>query len=453
MKSQLTSQKNVQVVNLNRFSLGQKDLGGQFDTQPRQDLKQWTGANIVEWFPTENNLYAEKLALRAIRSVTHANCLATKLIYTCGTGFATDDKSFEAYLDGKGVNALDDDFEEVFKGFVDNAYHFGNAFIECVKIGNNIFYYYIDSTKVRVAKPEGQALESEGFYIAPDWTEADEYGNAPQKNLEPVYYPKFPNFEKVEGQQGERCIAHWKNRKPNFHYYGLPDYVAALPDIDNEYRIGKYNLDEFDNSFQADYILLAYSDTDDEEEAKGLKDKLEKDYSGEGKNGKNIFQVLSQDAKPFEAIKLDRNTDGKFLELSDRSEKNISQAHQVPQALAGIAQAGQLGNMQELKNGYEIFTNNVIKPNQSNFMRWWRKVWKKSKELGATNIPDVPEDLQIMMRKPISFVGALSADHLLTTNEGREELGRYPLEGEEGEKIIITNGTNNSSASNSNRSV
>lgn len=448
----LQGQKKVQVINLNRFSLGQKDLDGQFDTQPRQDLKQWTGANIVEWFPTENNLYAEKLALRAIRSVTHANCLATKLIYTVGTGFTTEDKAFQRYMLGAGVNALDDTFEDVFRGFVDNAYHFGNAFVECVKIGDNIFYYYVDSTKVRIAKPAQNSLESEGFYIAPDWTEADKYGNAPQKNLEPTYYPKFPNFQKVKGQKGLRCIAHWKNRKPNFYYYGLPDYVAALPDIDNEYRIGKYNLDEFDNSFQADYILLAYSDTDDETEAKELKEKLEKDYSGEGKNGKNVFQVLSQDSKPFEAIKLDRNTDGKFLELSSRCEKNISQAHQVPQALAGIAQAGQLGNMQELKNGYEIFTNNVIKPNQSKFIKWWKHLLVKSKQLGADNIQDVPEDLTIKMRKPISFVGTLSADHLLKVNEGREELGREPLEGEEGEKIIIQNGINNSRTSNSDSS-
>lgn len=441
--------KSLKLVNLSRYNLKEYNLDKPFDTQPRQDLKDWLSEKVVSFFPSENNLYAEKLALRAIRSVTHANCLNTRLIYTCGTGFETDDTAFLDYIEGKGVNSYDDSFLDVFKSDIDNANIFGNSYVELVKIAGQIFIYSIDATKVRVAKPPKGELDSKGFYVAPDWTESDEYANAPNKELTPIYYPKFPNFETIKGQKGQRCIAQWKNRKPNFFYYGLPDYVAALNDIDNEFNIGAFNLKDFEKNFEADYLILAYSDTDDEEEAKALKSKIEKDYQGVDAKGAMV-QILSQDGKPIELHKIERNTDGRFNELSERVEKNIAQAHQVPQALAGIATAGQLGNVQELKNGYEIYMNNVIKPYQSNKLRWWKKLLTKCKELGATNIPQWPEDLKIMSRKPISFVGLLAPERVLMIDEQREELGRDPLDNNEGKKLL-TNGTNNRSASNSDR--
>lgn len=411
--------------------------------------------NIVQFFKSEGNLFGEKLALRALRSPTHSAALATKGIYAIGHGFTTEDEAFMRYIEGEGVNGWDETFNEFAKHDMDDSIMSGNSFIEVVRVGSEYFLYSRDYTTFR----RGKGKYSEGFFYSPDWTNADEYGNASDPKDIPIYYPEFPKFERIErldkgnAIKAERSIIHWKNRKPTFEHYGLPDYMSALPDIDIEYRIGKFNIDEFDNNFAAQYILVFYSNVDNEDEAQELKTKIKDEHTGEGNNGKSIYSIVSEGQNAPQAIKLERNTDGSFLELRPSSRSNIITAHQLTPSLMGVETAGKLGSNQQIKNEYEIFHNTVNRPFQKRKIRFYKRILNKCRELGATNIPEVPEDLDIMVRKPISFIGELKAENAMLIDEIRQEMGLPALDDETRAKLFEelktrSNGNGNSQTGN-----
>ena len=72
---------------------------------------------------------------------------------------------------------------------------------------------------------------------------------------------------------------------PRSSHYGRPHYVSAINDIDIEYRISKYNLDEFDNGFKADMVMTIYKDIKDQKEFEEAKAEIKGQHTGEGNNG------------------------------------------------------------------------------------------------------------------------------------------------------------------------
>lgn len=419
------------------ISYGQIDLGGQVDTQPtenktKQDAKKW-----VLCYPENGkyqNLYLEQLALRALRSSTHAACLNKRLNFFIGLGITTEDEAFMDKI--KSLNAYGESLQElVEKDFRDTDWA-GNSYIEIVKMPKGDFQFYHRRPQDFRADKSG-----DGYWYSGDWTKWNT-----EKEYNPIKYSAFPNFSKVKNIDGstqkyERCIAHYKDYDPRSQFYGRPHYVSAVNDIDIEYRISKYNLDEFDNGFKADMVMTVFKNIKDQQEFEEAKADLKSQHSGEGKNGGFIVEAVDPvDGKAAVLQRVDRTTDGQFHAEAERAERNIIKAHGLTPSLVGIERGGSLGSNQQIISEFEIFQNTIIEPFHARKIRWYNKLF--SATIGEPNEP-----FMIPVVPPVSRVNGIDPKQVLTIQEQRQELG-YSEE-YEGELLKpISNGISNSGTSN-----
>ena len=425
-----------------RYDLVTFSLGGQVTTEP-QELPKLQDAKPYVLFYADGgkytNLYLEQLLLRRNRSTTHDACLNKRQNYFIGQGLVTED---QAWMDKmQTVNAYGESIQElVEKDFIDTDWA-GNSYIEIVKVGNEYQFYHRRPQNFRADK------KGEGFWYSADWRKIE----TDSKNYAPIFYPKFPFFgdvknpnDKKSNQKFKRCIAHFANYDPRSVFYGRPHYISAINDIDIEYRISKYNLDEFDNGFKADMIMTIFKNIKDETEFQKAKDELKSQHVGEGKNGGFIIEAVdSLDGKPAVIQKIDRTTDGQFTIESERVQRNIIKAHGLTPSLVGIATQGQLGSNQQIISEFEIFQNTQIEPFHTSKLRWLNKIFKMT-------VGEPREPLKIPISPPVSRVNGIDPKIVLTIGEQREEIG-YPRELPENEELIKQqpqNGFNNSSAGN-----
>lgn len=423
-----------------QFDIYNLNLGGQVTTQPTEQPHKRDAYEWILCYPEGGkyqNLYLEQLALRALRSPTHAACLNKRLDFFIGTGIMTEDEAW--MTKAESLNSHGESLQElVEKDFKDTDWS-GNSYIEVVRIGNEYQFYH--------RRPQGFRADKKGrgYWYSGDWSKV----NSDPKNYKPILYPKFPNFDRVDNIGGKgkqkftRSIAHFMDYDPRSSHYGRPHYVSAINDIDIEYRISKYNLDEFDNGFKADMVMTIYKDIKDQKEFEEAKAEIKGQHTGEGNNGGFIIEAVdSIDGKPAVLQRVDRTTDGQFHAEAERAERNILKAHGITPALASIARAGSLGSNQELITAWELFEATTAQPFRERKFRWYNKLFKLT--IGLPNEP-----LKILSEPPVSRVDGIDPKLVLTIQEQRESLG-YEKEWEQGEELIKQqpNGTSNSGASN-----
>lgn len=437
----ILSNSKVDVYNL---SYGQTDLGGQVTTQPqeaphKQDAKDW-----VLCYPENgkyNNLYLEQLALRALRSTTHADCLNKRLNFFLGKGITTEDEAWSNTH--SELNAYGESLQDlVSKDFKDTDWA-GNSYIEIVKISQNEYQFYHRTPQGFRASKKVQMEKTKGYWYSGDWTKY----NTDPKYYQPIFYPSFPNFGIVKNIDGteqpyERSIAHFKSYDPRSQFYGRPHYVSAINDIDIEYRISKYNLDEFDNGFRADMVMTVFKNVKDQKEFEEAKNEIKDQHTGEGNNGGFIIETVDPiDGKPAVLQRVDRTTDGQFHAESERAERNILKAHNMTKSLASITTNGQLGSNQQLITEWELFEATESIPFRQAKFRWYNYLFERT--IGAPNEP-----FKIPTIPPVSKVDGIDPKLVLGIKEQREELGQPREMAEDDELLKTTNGTNNSKSGN-----
>jgi hypothetical protein len=421
----MSYQKQILASN-ERYDLVTFSLGGQVTSEPTEDTKLKDSNEWVLLYSNGGkyrNLYLEQLALRMERSPTHAACLNKRYNYFIGQGLTTEDEAWLSKM--ASVNAYGESIQELIEKDIIDTDWSGNSYIEIVKVGSDYQFFHRRAQSA-------------------DWTKAER-----QSEYKPIFYPKFPDYGDVKDpnnpskkQKHKRAIIHYKSYDPRSVNYGRPHYVSAINDIDIEYRISKYNLDEFDNGFKADMVMTIFKDIKDENEFKEAKEELKSQHTGEGKNGGFIIEAVdSIDGKPAVIQKIDRTTDGQFLAEAERVQRNIIKAHGLTPSLAGVATAGQLGSSQQIISEFEIFQNTQIEPFHASKLRWYTKLFNAT--VGAPREP-----LKIPISPPVSKVNGIDPKLVLEIEEQREEIG-YPAEYDPSKLIKQqSNGISNSGASN-----
>lgn len=387
----------------------------QLNPNPKeQSTLNWNEYNHWFCFRDDNDTYLDKLALRANRSVTHLSCLNKKTLFTIGDGLTTEDQNFADRL--TSVNAEFQDFNEILEPFISDFYKFGNAYIIIEQRGDNYFFYPTDALHWRLGRGEveGKMLHS------PDWQEWRSTRTAATK---PVAYPIFPNFESVElRNKDNRVLSVFRltNKVSGYNYYGLPSYRAAAYAIDLEYRADKYNMDEFDNNFAADVIVVIRKHLEDEAKAKAAADQVKKDYTGEGNNGKMLFHIVDpMQEKAIEIHKIDREAEGKFIDLRAHAKDNIIVAHGLTRSLVGVETQGQLGSNQQILTEFNAVMSNTIRPVQKKIIRAINQLFR-----GTIGLPNEP--LTFINKPPISPISLINAGSYYMISEARQEAGLDP---------------------------
>lgn len=391
-------------------------------TPVEKDRREDNPNNWVWWYDT--NKFPNDLAVRTMRSGTHSGIINSKHTLTIGEGLRYFQNEIEVesgrefdYL--QEINANDESFEEVFE---QNAFDFifsGNAFIEGVRSGERVNFYRKDLTTMRSGKMVKGRIED--YYYSEDWPEI---GTGRPLKTTPVEV--IPAYNGNKNQK--RFILHLRNKYPSIKYYGVPDFMASILSgwVDINYRIGKHNIDKFDNGFMPSGIIQLFGDVPEGKTPEDYLSEVRAKFTGEGKNDKLYLQLLDDPELKANIELFDQIRDGDFEILDKMADQQLVTAHGWFRSLTGLAQQGQLGNTQQIRNEFEMAMNMKVKPGYRRpLLRFAKKMMK---------IANIDIDIDVINIDPISLTGDIEVNRVLTVDEGREVLG-YP-ELEENQKLI-----------------
>lgn len=305
---------------------------------------------------------------------------------------------------------------------------FGNAVFELVRgrVGNDRFcnIYNVELYNVAIKRTGLNQIIRE-YALYDDWElfplTSDGTGYEEKGFRRIAAYPNFTKF--ADGT--ERSIIHIKQYAAGYSYFGLPDWVSARQWAELEYRIQRYNISKFDNSFLPSGILQLFGSTT-QTEAKKMVDKIHDKLTGTGNNHKMLVQVLRDEKLKAHWIPMTQEQDGEFLELQQAASEKLVTACGWSAALAGISTAGKLGSNQEIRSETEKVQNTVIKPVQNVFCNRVINVYLQELAQFIPALRDV--QFAISNSMPVSFMGDINVEANLTQSEKRELLGYGEIE-------------------------
>jgi hypothetical protein len=338
------------------------------------------------------------------------------------------------------VNPEGESLEDLaFKVFFDY-WTYGNAFVELIKVDvggeRRLVQRHVPLEMCRPRKA-GADRQVTHIGISDRWIENE------INPIEVVDLPLYPNFEEIEGMEGERSIMHIKNYSPQFFYWGLPDWIAGLLWGELEYRIPKYNQAKFTNGYTPSAIVSFFGQMS-QEEAQKFVDHFTDKFTNTGNNSKMFVQVLSDESMKADVQTLEDNSEGNFMDLSQLARQNIVTAHCWTMSMAGMGVGGQLGSNQQIRSEFEILNKMVIEPAQRIILKnWILPSIKEAAMWSGGGFEDA--NLGIKTTIPISFLGDLKPEEVLTIDEQREILGKDPLENDSIMAQIQTNERSNNS--------
>lgn len=411
------------------------DLAKEYTTY---ELENTSAIEYVPYLDVKNNLY-KQIYDAVMTSPTNSAILQQKNKLVCGDGFivipkksiidfgqkleiTTDQKmNLNGYL--TNISQFDTNVNEEFKKVVADYNAFGNAYVEITKStkgGINKYYQrHIPFGNGRIKKRSKNEVVAKWIGISEKW---DSNQQMPD---DLVTYPLYPAFAKVEGKDGvERSILHIKDYSIASIYYPIPAYISGILHAELEYRIPKFNQSQFNNGFMASYLLQIFGAASNEEAKKTAKDIKEK-MTGTGNNHKHIIQFISDPANKAHFEKLSEIYEGSWNELGTIAREQIVVAHGWDIALIGIGVAGQLGNNQQIRSKFDIIHNREIVPIQNTILdKWLNKTLPEAAKFIGSDFGN--SQLAIMNLSPVSFLGDIDINSVLTDDEKRELAGYSP---------------------------
>jgi hypothetical protein len=176
-------------------------------------------------------------------------------------------------------------------------------------------------------------------------------------------------------------------------------------------------------------------------EAAAMLKAVEAKFAGTGNNNKVFMQVVRDEKLKAQWQPLAQQNDGEFMELQSLAASAIVTANRWSKSLAGFATEGQLGTNQQIRQEMEYLQNTVIKQRQNLFLSRVINPYLELSAQGGLIAPGV--QFTISNSLPVSFMGEISVENNLTTDEKREVLGYGPMELPIVEPIIVNDGATN----------
>jgi hypothetical protein len=385
--------------------------------------------------PKDN--FAQLLLEAKLLSPTNNACVNSKTEYCIGSGWYlkdTEQEDKELTEWAVCVNRKSQTLNDVIKSIFDNLWTVGNAWIEVVKgkIGDKPFVkIYLNSfLDMRLAMPDDddipvQAYKSKHFRRQGIWSLKEE-----DAAKLPLYTSNPLDKSWVKGDDDfERTIIHLKNSVSGYDYYGMPSNVSCLPQQILEYKVARFNMDNFDNNLViGGMILLQGSLTP--EEAQKLGNNIIAQHSGDGKRGRYVILAGEAGIENTKLVPFERQKDGDFIEFDKRIEQKIISANNWDALLAGIQQGGALGNggSGHLRSVFDIKYKTVIEPMQTYVIeKFLMPLLQICDAHMGTKFSKHKLGLKTVV--PVSFLGDIDVNSILTKNEGRKALGYSEKEG------------------------
>lgn len=222
--------------------------------------------------------------------------------------------------------------------------------------------YHSDFGKYRTIKDDKSRLYYSENWLS-DTVEGDfEYARNWRPKLETV---EIFNPNKTQA----KSVYYYREYRPNFNYYPLPDYIGALQAIRTQVEIANFDLNTIVNGFAGGTLINLFNGTPPDEEEKAVIERKVHEKAAGSNNGNRILINFS-DSKEYGGAEIlplmGNDLPDRFKQLEERVVQGIFIGHKVTSPmLFGVKTEGQLGGRNELIEAYEIFKETYIQGRQA----------------------------------------------------------------------------------------
>ena len=206
--------------------------------------------------------------------------------------------------------------------------------------------YHIDFSRCRTNEDNTQ------FWIKKNWSDRKE---------EAEILPAF-NTSTRQGKQ----ILFIKEYRPGLNAYPLPGYFGALNFIESDIEVSRHILGNAQTGFSASKLITLPNGEPSPEERRNIEGRFTSRFSGA--DGKKFILSFVNDAtrKPIvEDLGASDLTKEDFGRVDSIIQQNLMAGHSITTpTLFGIAEPGQLGTRNQMRDAYEIFKNTYVNDKQ-----------------------------------------------------------------------------------------
>ncbi len=323
------------------------------------------------------------------------------------------DKKTQKFMDK--INPQED-MEQLIGKIGLDMFLFGGSYLQIIwsKNGKSIVeIYHMPFAQMRSGKANDKAFV-DTFYFNPSTQKDKKYTTYTNIN-ELVAFPAF-NTKKYKNKAQIMFI---KKEEPSNIYYPYPDYISSLVALDTDVEIDNFHNSAIYNGFNPGMMVIFNGVEPTKEEKDEFMSGINDKYKGsENANRVIVFYNDGDNPPTIEQMNIS-DIDKKFESLNKSTTEKIVAGHQIPRALASIAQPGSLGNTKEILQATQVFINHYIQPHQLLVLNMLNKIMKINK-LGDINI--------INPNVNIALYSISELKEVLTINEIREFLGYDEIE-------------------------
>jgi hypothetical protein len=402
---------------------------------------------LIERFPvidffTYKNEFAVQLALLAEVVPEHDGAIRAKQRWSTAEPFSvtssnpcavlnrqseteeiTDDQLQEVEDWICNVNLESETLRDITRKVIIDLETTGNAYIELIRgdVSGQPFFFleHHDATTALLIRRESGVTVG----LSPDWMRVDKRAFDKIEVVElPLYRGRFTQWVEFDGT--ERCIMHLKQYRTGRHWYGLPESISSLLAQKIDFETNRHNLDRLETDFFP-RLFFEFFNTDGMSEEKQA-EHLEALMDTFTKQGGDRFGIFAQYNETEESntkvhqLEMNNST-GEFIPLRKDAGQQILTAHATHPIIAGIQTPGSLGSSKEVREIFELFNSTVIVPLQ-NFLT---EKFINPVMMEAGTWTETMDGLYLKMNTstPVSFMGSIDVNRILTVNEGREQVG------------------------------
>lgn len=395
-------------------------------------------------FLNPTDTFGQLLTEASLLSSTTQACVSSKAQYCVGKGIVfKDNKVDKQFTDWSAcVNRKQESISDIIKRSFGHKFTSGNPYIQVVKgkVGGKKFVrvYLRDYLDCRLSSPDEDDI-CNSVYISKYFRKLGLWGLDMTKTEEiPIYSPNMFDNSWAEDEKGNlHTIFHLKNSIPGYEYYGMPSNIASLPQMVLEYKSARYNLDNFENNLVIGGVLVVKGAMTDEEAQKVGRDIIYQ-HTGDGKRGRWV--ILSSETGLGDGVEIKEFTkaeEGSFIESDKHNSEKIFMANQWNKLLIGGSEQRGIGqgNSAYIRSVFDIANNTVIMPEQA-FMieKFINPLLEICDEHMGTSWRQMEPTLKAI--QPVSFLGDINVNAILTVDEGREIIDKEAFGGEKGGAII-----------------
>lgn len=331
-----------------------------------------------------DNMLPYFLAKIGRTSPVHRGIINKKVEFIAGAKWTTESEELAEVL--SNINADQESFSQVLKKVAFDELTAGYAFFEVVTDNARSFInlYHHDFTTVRLTSTKDRVG------IKANWRE--HWVATPSQN-KVKELPLWPILEESDGFL--RSMVMIKSYEPEFHNYGIPDWIAGMNVAAIGYKTDKWNLSRLDNAFQPSGVFTM-NGIEDDEEAQVTKEMLEQEFSGEGAAGKVVFLVTDTEGDSGSFIPINTKHDADWSTLDANAITKLIAAHSWYRSLMSLPDSTGF-ETERILNEWSMANKSTIQPKQEEYLTPFKNVIEQTlgldcSDLGFVNRPPVKEN-------------------------------------------------------------